>query len=78
MDNQSNVEVRLAVLEAKEVRRTSDEKDLHEAIKGLKKEVHELRSWKLRLQYPFAIIGVLFVGACTAIGAYIVKSFTGE
>ena len=77
MDNRS-IDTRIAILEEKEVRRAEDEKDLHDSIKSLRKEVHELRSWKLRLQYPFAVVGVLFIGACTAIGAYIVKQLTGE
>ena len=58
--------------------RAETDKRLADAVDKLSGEVHELKSWKLRLQYPFAIVGVLFVGGCSALGAYLVKLFTGE
>ena len=58
--------------------RADTDKRLADAVDKLSREVHELKSWKLRLQYPFAIVGVLFVGGCSALGAYLVKLFTGE
>ena len=58
--------------------RAETDKRLADAVDRLSHEVHELKTWKLRLQYPFAIVGVLFVGGCSALGAYLVKLFTGE
>lgn len=87
--NGLDVERRVAAIEAREqarveieavisAQRTETDQRLTDAVKRLSCEVHELKSWKLRLQYPFAIVGVLFIGACTALGAYLVKLFTGE
>lgn len=89
MDERIDVERRVTALEMREqariemealiaAQRAETDKRLADAVDRLSSEVHELKSWKLRLQYPFAIVGVLVVGACTWLGAYLIKIFAGE
>jgi hypothetical protein len=74
----SELEKRAALDELRDEHRSIFDKELYQAVQTLTREVCELKSWKLRLQYPFAIVGILFIGACTALGAYLVRLFTGE
>lgn len=86
---QEDIEKRVSDLESKDrereavslvlaERRAELDKDLSDAIKALREEVHELKNWKMKLQYPFVIVGVVFVGFCSAIGAYLFKIFNGD
>jgi len=72
------LEQRAAVQDVREEMRAETDQRLFKAVRDLTSEVHELKSWKLRLQYPFAIVGVFVVGLFTAVGAYLVRFFIGE
>jgi hypothetical protein len=77
-DLEATEQARKAVDQIKEQHRATIDKELMDAVKCLRNEVHELKSWKMKLQYPFAIIGVFVVGGFTWLGANLFRFFTGE
>lgn len=48
-------------------------RDLTDALRDLTEQYRELHSWKLKLTYPLALIGVVVVGFLTAVGASLLR-----
>ena len=77
-DLEANEQARKIIEKMKDKQREAVDQDLADAVKCLRKEVYELKSWKMKLYYPFAIVGVFVMGSLTWLGANFIKLFTGE
>jgi len=68
--NDSEMHARIVALEVKEQQRHQDMMELRDAARSLTNEVRELNKWRASIRTPLAMVGVFFLAAMSAAGAW--------